>query len=82
MATEKIYRSPYPDMKLPETSCWHFVFENQNRPADDRVVYVDGLTDNELKYVLHLTTIIFHLFMKSQVRRTEISHKTACLWSC
>src|SRR5882762_3169530 len=39
MAVEKIYHSPYPDVNLPETSCWHFVFDNPNLSADDKVVF-------------------------------------------
>jgi len=50
MATEKIYHSPYPDVKLAETSCWHFLFDNQNISANDRVVYVDGLSNKEIKW--------------------------------
>jgi 4-coumarate--CoA ligase len=49
MAVEKIYHSPYPDVNLPETSCWHFVFDNPNLSADDKVVFVDGLNDKQLK---------------------------------
>ena len=49
MATEKIYHSPYPDVKLAETSCWHFLFDNQNVSADDRVVFADGLSNKEIK---------------------------------
>jgi 4-coumarate--CoA ligase len=49
MGTEKIYYSPHPDINLPETSCWHFVFDNPNLPGDDKAVFVDGLTDKEIK---------------------------------
>jgi hypothetical protein len=48
-ATDKIYYSPYPNVDLPQTSCWHFVFDHENRPADDKVVYVDGLTERVIK---------------------------------
>jgi hypothetical protein len=57
MSPDKIYYSPYPDAELPETSCWHFIFDNPNRPADDKVIYVDGLTDKEIEYVNHVLEI-------------------------
>jgi hypothetical protein len=49
MATEKIYRSPYPDVKIPEVSTWHFIFDNPNRPMDDKALYVDTVTERQLK---------------------------------
>jgi 4-coumarate--CoA ligase len=50
MTTEKvIYRSPYPEVKLPETSCWHFIFDNQTSSSDDRVVFADGLSEKKLR---------------------------------
>jgi 4-coumarate--CoA ligase len=50
MNTEKvIYRSPHPDVKLPETSCWHFIFDNQTSSTDDRVVFADGLSEKKLR---------------------------------
>jgi hypothetical protein len=51
MAPEKIYRSPYPDVQIPEISTWHLIFDNPNRPRadDDKVIYVDPLTDKQLK---------------------------------
>ena len=72
--TEKIYQSPCPNKKLPETSCWNFLFKNETILADDRVVYVDGSNNEELKYVLHLMALIFYLFMKSQVQQTKAFH--------
>ena len=52
MSADKIYRSPLPDIELPETSCWHFIFNRPNQQAHDKVVYVDGLTDREIKQVI------------------------------
>jgi hypothetical protein len=49
MSAEKIYHSNYPDIEIPETSCWHLIFDNPNRLADDKVVYVNGLTDETIK---------------------------------
>jgi hypothetical protein len=64
MSAEKIYHSPYPDVKLPETSCWHFVFDKPN-PPKDKVIYVDGLTNRQIKsvdYTLCLDIIILISF--------------------
>jgi hypothetical protein len=52
MATEVIHRSPFPDLDLPETSCWHFIFDGPTRPVDEEVLYIDALTDRQLKYVI------------------------------
>lgn len=52
MADNEIYYSPFPDVELPETSIWHFIFGNPNPPADDKVVYVDCLTDRQIKLVV------------------------------
>jgi hypothetical protein len=49
MATEKIYHSPYPNIDLPETSCWHFLYDNPNCPVDDKPIYVDGMTEKQVK---------------------------------
>ncbi|KIM77172.1 hypothetical protein PILCRDRAFT_825520 [Piloderma croceum F 1598] len=50
MIDRKIYRSPYPDVELPEISIWHFIFDHPNPPADDKVIYVDCLTDRKIKF--------------------------------
>jgi len=50
MSINKIYHSPYGQVELPETSCWHLIFDHHSRPADDKVVYVDGLTDKTIKF--------------------------------
>ncbi|KIM78767.1 hypothetical protein PILCRDRAFT_75136, partial [Piloderma croceum F 1598] len=42
--------SPHPDVKLPETSCWHFLFDNQTSSADDRVVFADGQSEKKLRF--------------------------------
>ena len=65
MSPEKIYHSPYPDVKLPETSCWHFVFDKPNPPTEDKVIYVDGLTNRQIKsvdYTLYLDIIVLISF--------------------
>jgi len=46
---EKVYRSPYPDVKLLETSNWHFIFDNPNPPNNDKVIHMDYLTDRQIK---------------------------------
>lgn len=54
VAGEKIYYSRYPELKLPELSIWHLVFENPNAPRDDHTVFVDGITNQEMKCVVSL----------------------------
>lgn len=51
MSAERIYRSSIPLPTLPEKSGWHFVFDNPNGPRDDKTVYIDGLTDRQVKSV-------------------------------
>jgi hypothetical protein len=49
MSMDKIYYSPLPDIELPETSCWDFIFDRPNQQTYDKAVYIDGLTDREIK---------------------------------
>jgi hypothetical protein len=58
MTTEKIYRSALPDIELPEKSIWHWIFDSPNPPADDKVIYVDGLTERQLKHVVLLVLLV------------------------
>jgi acyl-CoA synthetase (AMP-forming)/AMP-acid ligase II len=57
MSAEKIHYSVYPDLKLPETSCWHFIYESPSPPADDKVLYADALTDRQL------TSVVFFKYL-------------------
>lgn len=46
-----IYKSKFPLITdLPETSTWHFVFENDKGTPDDKVIYQDGITDRKITY--------------------------------
>ncbi|KIM78766.1 hypothetical protein PILCRDRAFT_824179 [Piloderma croceum F 1598] len=74
MSAEKIYHSPYPDVKLPETSCWHFVFDKPN-PPEDKVIYVDGLTNRQIKFqeLKSLTKrLAYGLIHRAKVRPDDV----------
>ena len=51
MVNEQVYRFPLPAPTIPETSIWHFIYHNPKAPKDDKVIYIDGLTDRTVKWV-------------------------------
>ncbi|TKA76907.1 hypothetical protein B0A49_02742 [Cryomyces minteri] len=44
-------KSSYPDVEIPDTDIWGFLFERKDRPyPDDKVIYVDPYTNRSYTY--------------------------------
>ncbi|CAG8611510.1 14526_t:CDS:2 [Dentiscutata erythropus] len=39
-----IFKSSYPDLKIPQDGIYQYVISNPNKIPDDKVIYVDGIT--------------------------------------
>lgn len=51
MAIDQVIQSPYPELTLPETCSWHFLFDQPDGvgPKDDQPIFIDSETEKQLK---------------------------------
>ncbi|CAG8483975.1 10169_t:CDS:2 [Diversispora eburnea] len=45
-----IFKSKYPDIDIPTTGIYQFITSNPNKVPDDKVIFVDGITDKKLTF--------------------------------
>ncbi|CAG8669809.1 17336_t:CDS:2 [Dentiscutata erythropus] len=45
-----IFESKYPDIKIPQVGIYQYVTSNPNKISDDKVIYVDGITERSYTF--------------------------------
>ena len=45
-----IFKSKIPDIEIPSIGIFQYVFSNQNKIPEDKVVFVDGTIDKKLTF--------------------------------
>ncbi|CAG8604779.1 10155_t:CDS:2 [Diversispora eburnea] len=45
-----IFKSKFPDVDIPTTGIYQFVTSNPNKVPDDKVIFVDGITEKKLTF--------------------------------
>ncbi|KAF0505898.1 acetyl-CoA synthetase-like protein [Gigaspora margarita] len=45
-----IFESKYPDVRIPNVGIYQYVTANQNKISDDKIIFVDGITDEKATF--------------------------------
>ena len=45
-----IFKSKFPDIKIPQVGIYQYVTSNPNKIPDDKVIYVDGITGKSYNF--------------------------------
>jgi len=45
-----IFRSKLPDLEIPQTGIYQFIFSDEKHASDDKAVFIDGITDKKLTF--------------------------------